>query len=167
VVLPEGPTCLRGTSLHFFLPESASKTAVRSIFTTARWRVCLFGSFGAAASFLISPLSRGRSANQFSRLPFSLSFARELITVNRLHCSITRQLEGAGEPLARAASDRARAESVFMLKIMAARVTVFGNITVERKRKRGTERKREQGRWRFSILPSAAGRRLGKIAAVN
>lgn len=47
------------------------------------------------ASFLISPLSSARfeSANRFSRLPFSLSFAQELIMVNRLHCSITRRLK--------------------------------------------------------------------------
>jgi len=44
-----------------------------------------------------------------------------------------------------------------MLKIMAARVTVFGNITVERRRKRARERKREQRRWRFSILPLREG----------
>jgi len=45
-----------------------------------------------------------------------------------------------------------------MLKIMAARATVFGNITVER------EREREKETEGLKVLnSSAAGRRLGKI----
>jgi len=54
-----------------------------------------------------------------------------------------------------------------MLKIMAARVTVFGNITVERRRKRARERKRERAEKMEVLNSSAAGRRLGKIGGVN
>jgi hypothetical protein len=89
----------------------------------------LFDSFRCSFFFNFAILASDRSANQFSRLPFSLSFAQELITVNRLHCSITRQLKRAEQP--RRIGHGARAKSVFMLKIMAARVTAFRNIAAE------------------------------------
>ena len=103
------------------VPKAAASTA-------RTWRsIC--STHSVTVSFLISLLSSARfeSANRFSRLSFSLSFAQELITVNRLHCSITRRLKRAEER--RRIGHGARAKSVFMLKIMAARVTAFGNIS--------------------------------------
>lgn len=64
----------------------------------------LFDSFRRNFFFNLATLASSRSANRFSRLPFSLSFAQELIKVNRLHCSITWQLKKSR----RAAAHRTR-----------------------------------------------------------